>query len=222
MFMSKYQVMRDLTEREYAELRQSIMDNGVLQPIYFDTDGEILDGHHRMKVCDELGITDFPRMIVPGLTEEEKLNFAREVNVTRRHLTAEEKRIEAEHRLKEQPQLSDRQIGRQVGASNTFVSNLRKELVQAGELSTVDSSIGLDGKERPRNVPRSPVAVYNPTERTERALRDSAVVEHMVERGIGARKAQEELRRAEKAKRKDRPACNGWALHPDGSRFWSM
>lgn len=130
--MDKYQILRGLTEQEYAELKQSIIENGVLQPIYFDEHGNVLDGHHRMKVCEELGITQFPRMVIPGLTEEQKLDFAREVNITRRQLTPEEWLIEREKRIKERPQevkkilqenpsLSDRQIGKQTRASHQYV-----------------------------------------------------------------------------------------------------
>jgi SAM-dependent methyltransferase len=95
--------------------------------------------------------------------------------------------------------LSDRQLAKRIGASNTFVSNVRKELEDAGELSIVDTSIGSDGKTRPRKV----IAVLNPSERTLWALRDEEVVQAMVERGVSARRAQEGLRKAAKAERKD-------------------
>ena len=152
----KYQVMRDLTQGEYDELKQSIIENGVLVPVITDERGHIIDGHHRKKICDELGITNYPRSIKMRLTEEQKIEMAYQLNEARRQLTPEEKRQMAEKRLRETPEISDRQIAKQVGASQPFVSSVRKEMEQSGQLITVISSIGADGKERPRQVERKP------------------------------------------------------------------
>jgi site-specific DNA-methyltransferase (adenine-specific) len=201
--MSKYQVMRDLTEAEYAELKQSIIENGLLKAIDYDEFGNILDGHHRMKICSELNIIDYPRMVTAGLTETEKLKFAFEVNATRRHLSRNEKLEHTKNMLLKHPNLSDRLIGKRAGASHQLVGKARKELEAEGQLVAATSSLGADGKERTRQTKRGLIAVYNPNERTQRALQDIAVVEKMSETGLSARKAQESLRREEKAKRKD-------------------
>jgi site-specific DNA-methyltransferase (adenine-specific) len=211
--MSKYQVMRDLTEQEYAELKQSIIENGVLQPIYFDEHGSILDGHHRMKVCAELGITDYPRMVRAGMSEEEKYGFAFEVNANRRHLTCKEKLEHAKSMVLKHPELSDRFIGKKAGASHQLVGKARKELEETGQLVAATTSTGADGKVRPRKI----IAVYNPNERTQRALQDEGVVKRMSESGLSARKAQESLRREEKAKRKD---TTGVILKPKDCRLF--
>lgn len=59
-YMSKdqrFQVMPSLGEEEYQKLKESIAERGVLIPIEKDADtGEILDGFHRLRVCEELGI----------------------------------------------------------------------------------------------------------------------------------------------------------------------
>ncbi|MCC8163427.1 MAG: ParB N-terminal domain-containing protein, partial [Lachnospiraceae bacterium] len=72
-----YQVMPELTADEYAELKNDIARRGVMVPIEFDEDGNILDGYHRFQICKELGITDYPRVIRAGMTEEEKRTHAR-------------------------------------------------------------------------------------------------------------------------------------------------
>jgi integrase len=92
--MGKYQVMRDLTEIEMDELRESIKANGILTPLAFGEHGNVLDGHHRLILAKELGITDYPRTIHAGLSEEEKYRFSRDVNVIRRQLSREEIREE--------------------------------------------------------------------------------------------------------------------------------
>ena len=56
--MNNYQVMPDLTADEYAELKADIKTRGVMVPIEFDEQGNPLDGHHRLRICEELGITD--------------------------------------------------------------------------------------------------------------------------------------------------------------------
>ena len=55
-----YQVMPNLSAEEYAELKADIQLRGVMVPIEFDEKGNVLDGHHRLQICGELGITDYP------------------------------------------------------------------------------------------------------------------------------------------------------------------
>lgn len=45
-----------LTRAEYIELRNSIRENGLLNPITVNPQGIILDGHHRYRACTELGV----------------------------------------------------------------------------------------------------------------------------------------------------------------------
>ena len=41
----------------------------------------------RREACVELGVTDFPTIVRPGLSEEERRLFARKANMLRRHLS---------------------------------------------------------------------------------------------------------------------------------------
>ena len=91
----KYQVMPNLTPIEYEALKADIEERGVLVPVEVDEAGAILDGHHRVKAWAELrsegvNLPDYPRMVRRGLTEEQKRNHARSLNVLRRHLTADQ------------------------------------------------------------------------------------------------------------------------------------
>lgn len=92
----KYQVMPDLTPIEYEALKADIEERGVLVPVEVDETGAILDGHHRVKAWQELrsegvNLADYPRMVRRGLTEEQKRNHARSLNVLRRHLSKEQR-----------------------------------------------------------------------------------------------------------------------------------
>lgn len=161
-----YQVMPNLSDEEYNELKSDIASRGVMIPIEFDENGNVLDGHHRLKACGELGITDYPKVIRAGLSEEEKYTHARKLNMARRHLTQEQKRSLIQQQLQATPEKSDRQIARDLGISNKTVSTHRKEMEENGELCKLHSSIGADGKERPRQVMREtkPEPVLTPYE----------------------------------------------------------
>ena len=77
-------------------------------------------------------------------------------------MTQEEKREAIRKRLAETPEKSDRQIATELGISNSTVSVTRKDMVAIGQLCDSHSSIGADGRERPRQVDRKPISILNP------------------------------------------------------------
>ena len=99
-----YQVMPELTADEYSELKNDIRERGVMIPIEFDEFGNILDSHHRLKICQELGIKNYPKVIRAGMSESEKITHARKLNIARRHLTSGQKRGLIREQLKETPE----------------------------------------------------------------------------------------------------------------------
>jgi len=152
----KYQVMSDLTTEEYSALKADIAENGVLVAIEFDENGNVLDGHHRLKACKELGIIDYPKLIKTGMSESEKFDYAKRINFIRRHLSSEQKRQYIREQLIRTPEISDRQIAAGLGVSNKTVSITREEMELSGQVCKLHTSIGADGKEYPRN-PYQPV-----------------------------------------------------------------
>lgn len=197
-----YQVMPNLSAEEYAELKADIQLRGVMVPIEFDEKGNVLDGHHRLQICGELGISDYPKVIRAGMTEQEKYTHARKLNMARRHLTQEQKRELVREQLKETPEKSDRQIAKDLGVSPTTAGTVRKQMEQTGELSKLDSSIGMDGKERPRQVERKPVSVFNPTTREAKSLQNPEVVERIAETNAKPLTAAKQIQREHKAEKK--------------------
>jgi len=147
----KYQVMPDMAQDEYDALKEDIAERGVMIPIEFDEDGNVLDGHHRLKICAELGIENYPKIIRTGMSETEKWTHARKLNMARRHLTREQRREMIQAQIKDTPELSDRQIAKMLGVSNSTVSLVRRELVDSGQVCESHTSLGLDGKEYKRN-----------------------------------------------------------------------
>jgi DNA adenine methylase len=89
---NKYQLMPSYTDEQFAELKEDIRQHGVLQPIEFDTDGNLLDGHHRFRAFSELiaeghDLPMFDRVTRQFDNEEDKIAHVLSLNVRRRHLT---------------------------------------------------------------------------------------------------------------------------------------
>ncbi len=74
-----------MSEQEFSELKASIQTEGQHYPIIVNEDLEVLDGHHRFRACNELGIEpDFEvRQFEDKLLEKK---FVIEANLRRRHL----------------------------------------------------------------------------------------------------------------------------------------
>jgi ParB-like chromosome segregation protein Spo0J len=78
-------LVSELSPEEFESLKQSIKANGLYVPIIVNQDGIILDGHHRYKACQELGIE--PKTI--GRESKDKLEeqlSVIECNLNRRQL----------------------------------------------------------------------------------------------------------------------------------------
>lgn len=83
---SEYEkLLPKMSEQEYAELKASIKAEGQHYAIIVNENLEVLDGHHRLRACTELGIEpDFEvRKFEDKLIEKK---FVIEVNLRRRHL----------------------------------------------------------------------------------------------------------------------------------------
>jgi hypothetical protein len=68
-----YQLMPPLSAEEYAALKADIAERGVQVPVEYDEHGNVIDGHHRIQICAELGIAQWPRLVRHGLSEEDKV-----------------------------------------------------------------------------------------------------------------------------------------------------
>lgn len=81
----KYQLLPPLTKEERDGLMADVKARGVLVPVEKDEDGEILDGHNRAAIADELGI-DYPVITRRFASEQEKREHVLKINLVRRHL----------------------------------------------------------------------------------------------------------------------------------------
>ncbi len=154
----KYQVLPSMPPEQFEALKADIAERGVLVPIDVDEEGHILDGHHRYRACIELGIVDFPTIVRPGLSEEERRIFARKSNMLRRHLSRKQVRELIAEQLKDTPSWANNRIGQVLGADSKTVKTIRERLERTSEIPKLDKLIGADGKTRPVRQKR-PAAV---------------------------------------------------------------
>ena len=73
---------------EYAGLKDSIAEHGVLMPVQVDEKGNILDGRKRVKAWKELraegvNVPEYPRFVYGGMSEEDKRDHRAELNKPR-------------------------------------------------------------------------------------------------------------------------------------------
>jgi hypothetical protein len=136
-----YQLLPPLADEEYQALKASIATFGVLTPVVLDEDGKVLDGHHRLRACAELGVVDYPRTILPGLSEDQKVEQALTLNLARRHLSIEQKhRLVSDLRARG---LSVRAISEKTGIPRSTVARHTSAGVPSGTPAYVT---GQDGK----------------------------------------------------------------------------
>lgn len=144
----KYQTMPPLSMEEYAALEESIREMGVQVPILVDERGVVIDGHHRQKIAQDLGI-ECPREVRHLLPEEEKRKLSIRLNIDRRQLSREQRRAIIASSLIAAPEKSNREHARDAGVSHVTVATVRDALESTGQIDQLDKTTGADGKERP-------------------------------------------------------------------------
>jgi hypothetical protein len=138
--VSKYQLFPALDRATEAALRDSIERFGVVYPVIKDEDGNIIDGHHRARIADELGLS----YTVEVCAGEVAAELAVDLNTVRRGGDVERRRqLVADLRAQGH---SLRAIAGTVGTSQTQVA---RDLATVTDVTVPDHTVGLDGKSRP-------------------------------------------------------------------------
>jgi len=157
--------MPDMDFVQFIALKLDIQEQGVLTPIDIDEEGNILDGHHRFRACQELGITDYPTIIRVGLSEKEKKLFSRKSNMMRRHLTRKQIRELIASQLKETPNWANNRIAKELGVDSKTILSVRKNLEATLEIPKLTKFEGLDGKTRQKQK-----AIMVPSEKIKKEI----------------------------------------------------
>lgn len=89
-----YQVMPELDDETFERLKEDIREHGIEYPIIENADGEIIDGHHRLRAWTDLGRDpdDIPRRVIED-SEEENYHRAYRTNLLRRELDGVKQRV---------------------------------------------------------------------------------------------------------------------------------
>ncbi|MEP2977981.1 MAG: MT-A70 family methyltransferase [Lentilitoribacter sp.] len=168
-----YQVMPPPSAEDYKTLEESILSQGVLEPVLYEDNGFILDGHTREEICKKHGL-DFPKNTLLGLSEEEKLEIAYDKNLARRHLTTIQKGKLVEARLIANSTLSNRAIANMLQVSKNTVNAARKRLEATGQIDQLTERVGEDGKTRKLPQPRKMQMLPPATKENTKIITDTA------------------------------------------------
>lgn len=162
-----WQLLPGLGDDEYISLKNDIAARGVMVPVELDEHGAILDGHHRMRACRELGITEVPVVVRRGWDDEAKVAHVLGLNLHRRHLDAAQRAtLVATLRARG---TSLRAIAKQIGVGLATVHRAVAG-VPSGTPEAPARIVGTDGKaylsSRPAPPPELMPAVTPPTDVT--------------------------------------------------------
>ena len=161
-------LLPDLNPWEYDALKERIRRWKVILPVVKDENGDIIDGYQRVRVCNELGITDYPVLTLRGLTEDDKRDHSLILNLVRRRLNQQQMRKLIAAELKRTPDLSDNWLAQILGTTDKTVAAVRQKLIATSEIPKLDALRGKDG--RYRRVTRITTNTANEAKRAQQAL----------------------------------------------------
>ena len=144
--MTGFQLFDALPVHIEDALRASIERFGVLVPVAVTQDGEVLDGHHRKRIAQDLGV-EFDVTVIDVADEDEAREIAVTLNADRRQLDPERRREVVAH-LRQNGH-SYRAIGEALGVSHPTVM---KDAAESGgnDLPPQPETVrGTDGKQYP-------------------------------------------------------------------------
>ena len=113
-----YQVFPDLSPEEFETLKGDIADRGVQVAIEITREGDILDGHQRVRACQELRSRIIHVGSSAGWTMKGKRHHAIKANCLSRQLTRHQKRDLIAAELKRSARQSNRLLAEVVGVDD--------------------------------------------------------------------------------------------------------
>lgn len=135
----KYQPRKDIDPEKLKELSDSILAQGIIQPIIVrKVEGgkyEIIAGERRWRAAQLAELQDVP-VVVKDIDDRSVMAIALIENIQREDLSALEE-AEALRRLQDEFELTHQQIAAAVGKSRTTVTNLLRLLELAAEVKTL-------------------------------------------------------------------------------------
>ena len=126
-----YQPRADFDTKALDELRESIREKGIIQPVTVrkakDDKYELISGERRIRAAQDLGLSAVPAYIIEVKNDEEMLELALIENLQREHLNPVEIAISYQ-RLINDVGLSPEEIAKKVSKDRTTVVNFLRLL----------------------------------------------------------------------------------------------
>jgi ParB family chromosome partitioning protein len=179
-----YQPRIDFDEVSLDELKRSIEQKGVIQPITLrrvDGGYQIISGERRLRAAQQAGLRKIPAYILEVKNETEMLELALIENIQREHLNAIEI-AQAYNRLLTECNLTQEEVARKVGKDRTTVTNFLRLLKLPPKIQ--------DGIRKEKiSMGHARALVNLPTEKVQLRF-----YERIVDRGLSVRKVEEMVR----------------------------
>jgi ParB family chromosome partitioning protein len=125
-----YQPRQDFDPNKLEELKRSIEENGIIQPITVrkvEQGYELIAGERRLRAVTELGYEKIPAYLIQVESKEEMLELALIENVQRDYLNAIEQ-AQAYQRLIDECNLTQEEVAKKIGKDRTTITNFLRLL----------------------------------------------------------------------------------------------
>jgi hypothetical protein len=117
----------------------------------YEVDGKwlLVDGFHRHAAAVSKNKRTIPAFVQPGSIHE-ALDYAAGANLSHGlPLSRAERRRAVEVKLRLHPEMSDRNMAKDLGVGRELIARVRTQLVDAGQIPAVEGRVGADGKVYP-------------------------------------------------------------------------
>lgn len=181
-----YQPRTNFDLEALDELKKSILENGLIQPITVrrveKNHYELISGERRFRACKDIGIKEIPAYIIKVETKEAMLALSLIENIQREKLNPIEI-ANAYKRLMDECNLSQEEIAAKVGKDRTTVTNFIRllKLPEKVQLSLIKDQITTGHARALINLPNEIVQIE--------------VLDKVIKKNLSVRKVEELVRR---------------------------
>jgi site-specific DNA-methyltransferase (adenine-specific) len=207
MTVEHWQLLPDLGGEEFAALKASIAENGVLIPVTYDAEtNEVVDGHQRLRAVAELRTEGTPvpeplKQLRHFGSDEERIAFVVTSNVQRRKLSSAQRRDLVAEALRRLPSLSDRRLALMSGVDGKTVAAVRDELEGRAEIPHVETRADTLGRRQPvQRLRRAPTIFVSSPHDAARAAKALQALGDDASGLISLTRAEERVRMANLAR----------------------
>ncbi len=187
-----FQPRTDFDQESLAELKRSIQEKGIIQPITvrrFDGGYQLISGERRLRAAQAAHLRHIPAYIIAVESDEELLELALIENIQREYLNPMEI-ANAYQRLIDECHINQEDIAKRVGKDRSTVTNFIRLLKLPGKIQE-----GLRKEKISMGHARALISL--PNERMQLRL-----FEKIIDNGLSVRKVEDIVRAAQQPKKK--------------------